>query len=205
MSWPSCGPTSVPSLNVASIRAVHGKAGGVTYEVRWRDDDMHRSRTFKTSDEAERFVSMLEDIKNEDRDPERVAEKYRDERKAPQRRQRRPGAKTSLYRHYNASGVLLYVGISMEYDKRTRAHRGTAPWLKDVAYSYVTYYPDRQLAKVAEAIAVRTEEPLHNKIRFNHMTADTARLVWRHQNQETVRRYKQSKQRLPKQRPDNAP
>ena len=34
-------------------------------------------------------------------------------------------ARTALYRHFDATGALLYVGIAMNPSKRTAAHRGS--------------------------------------------------------------------------------
>jgi len=69
---------------------------------------------------------------------------------------------TSLYRLFDSSGVLLYVGVSYTVEKRLQAHRSTAAWYSDVVETKVESFPTRWLALEAELEAIRTESPLYN-------------------------------------------
>jgi hypothetical protein len=69
---------------------------------------------------------------------------------------------TSLYRHFDASGLLLYVGISLCPAQRTRAHRYGADWFRKVACIKVEWHPSREAAEEAELRAIRDERPAHN-------------------------------------------
>lgn len=70
--------------------------------------------------------------------------------------------RTSLYRHFNASGQLLYVGIATCHIRRIEQHRTTAPWFWDIAEIRIEHFPSRQEALAAESLAIRTEGPMHN-------------------------------------------
>lgn len=73
--------------------------------------------------------------------------------------------KTSLYHHFDRSGRLLYVGISLCHIKRLAQHRNKAHWYWDIANVKVTHYPSRNAAERAERRAIRTQNPLHNLAR----------------------------------------
>lgn len=69
--------------------------------------------------------------------------------------------RTSLYRYWDASGSLLYVGISNDPDKRDRQH-GTKPWKSLASRRRVEWFATRPEALLAEAIAICTERPRFN-------------------------------------------
>jgi hypothetical protein len=76
-----------------------------------------------------------------------------------------PGGPTVLYRHFDAAGQLLYVGITAEArgGRRWEEHEADKPWFHLVAHTTVSApYPSRALALYAEAVAIRDENPLHN-------------------------------------------
>ncbi len=66
-----------------------------------------------------------------------------------------------LYRHYNAAGELLYVGISLNVLTRTSSHR-YREWFSELARIEVEHYPTRGDAMEAELKAIREESPLFN-------------------------------------------
>lgn len=68
---------------------------------------------------------------------------------------------TALYRPYNASGRLLYVGIADDAEKRMDGHQYDH-WYADVAAMDIALYPGRRQAKTAETEAIKTEWPLWN-------------------------------------------
>jgi hypothetical protein len=71
--------------------------------------------------------------------------------------------KTSLYRHFNGEGRLLYVGISCNLAARTNMHCLYSYWFGEVARIDVEHHPNRPRAERAEAIAIRDENPLYNR------------------------------------------
>ncbi|AUQ74726.1 hypothetical protein PhaeoP71_01865 [Phaeobacter piscinae] len=72
------------------------------------------------------------------------------------------GARTSLYRHYDGDGRLLYVGISLCHLTRLGQHRSSSEWFWDIANITVEHFETREQAVAAEAEAVRLEVPKCN-------------------------------------------
>ena len=70
--------------------------------------------------------------------------------------------RTALYRHWNADGELLYVGISLNAVSRLAQHRIEANWFDDIARVDIEWHPTREAAESAERSAIKTEHPLHN-------------------------------------------
>ncbi len=70
--------------------------------------------------------------------------------------------RTELYRHFNADGRLLYVGISVSSILRYMCHRLTSVWLNDVRSMTIEPFPDKGSAKIAELNAIRNEFPVYN-------------------------------------------
>ena len=67
-----------------------------------------------------------------------------------------------LYRHFNAAGELLYVGISLSALGRLGQHRTNARWYSTVAAVTIETFPTRAEAAEAEHKAIREERPRHN-------------------------------------------
>lgn len=70
--------------------------------------------------------------------------------------------KTALYRHFDASGALLYVGVSLSAVTRLAQHRSGSPWYDSIARVEVEQFDSRQLALEAERKAIASERPRHN-------------------------------------------
>lgn len=70
--------------------------------------------------------------------------------------------RTALYRHWNADGELLYVGISLKPFQRLDQHKNNSHWYGDIANVSVEYFDTRSLAEDAERVAINKEKPLHN-------------------------------------------
>jgi predicted GIY-YIG superfamily endonuclease len=68
-----------------------------------------------------------------------------------------------LYRFYDQSGALLYVGISNDFAGRLRAHERSSGFFKDVQSITLERYSTRDEVIAAEKLAIQTELPLHNK------------------------------------------
>ena len=78
-------------------------------------------------------------------------------------RNRLRSAPTSVYRIYDESGVLLYVGISSRLITRLGEHRRWSDWFSRAFSILVEEYETQGHARRAEAIAIRDELPLFNK------------------------------------------
>jgi hypothetical protein len=70
-----------------------------------------------------------------------------------------------LYRHFGHNGGLLYVGITKNPGVRKSAHK-QSPWAAEIAEIKVENYPTREAAEEAEALAILTEKPFHNRSVF---------------------------------------
>jgi hypothetical protein len=75
-----------------------------------------------------------------------------------------------LYRHFDADGRLLYVGVSLSAIGRLAEHKQGAEWFWLIARVEVTAYANRRTVLKAERIAIQREKPLHN-IRHAKRTA----------------------------------
>ena len=76
---------------------------------------------------------------------------------------------TALYRHYDSSGALLYIGISVNPFRRTYEHTRVGEWMKSVVRIEVEYYETRSEALYAEARAIDDELPSNN---VNHSNGE---------------------------------
>lgn len=70
--------------------------------------------------------------------------------------------RTSLYRHFDAGGRLLYIGISKAHLSRLVFHKRTATWYWDIARIEIEHFETFEDAKFAEAEAISEESPLYN-------------------------------------------
>lgn len=74
------------------------------------------------------------------------------------------GVRCALYRHFDASGILLYVGISEEPLKRGKRHAEESIWVQFAVRMEAEWLDDRATAEVAEREAIRSEQPIFNKV-----------------------------------------
>lgn len=74
---------------------------------------------------------------------------------------------TAVYRFYGEDDVLLYVGITKDFEKRRQQHKATKPWWPQVKRPVVDLYDDEQEARQAELLAITGEHPVHNVARDN--------------------------------------
>tara|TARA_R110000737_G_C14621639_1_gene493360 strand:- start:6206 stop:6613 length:408 start_codon:yes stop_codon:yes gene_type:complete len=69
---------------------------------------------------------------------------------------------TSVYRHFDESGDLLYVGRSINPFKRLQEHKYQSSWFDSVVNMTVEKFPTFGAAKKAEANAILSERPKFN-------------------------------------------
>lgn len=69
----------------------------------------------------------------------------------------------ALYRHFDADGQLLYVGISANPFERGKQHKGDSDWFQQVSTITLEWFAKRSEAEVAEIEAIRCERPSFNK------------------------------------------
>lgn len=69
---------------------------------------------------------------------------------------------TDLYRHFDADGNLLYVGISLSAFERFRQHKRTSSWASKAVRMEMERFPSRDEALAAEAVVIRSEKPMFN-------------------------------------------
>lgn len=84
---------------------------------------------------------------------------------------------TTLYRHFDKDGMLLYVGISMSFLHRQVAHRRVKPWFDQIVNITLEHFPSRREALDAETLAIRKESPKYNRSHFSIECAQKARLA----------------------------
>ena len=82
--------------------------------------------------------------------------------KGPPQRKPSKQRKTSLYRHFDPSGRLLYVGVSYSVMARLHEHR-RSPWFYDVVRVEIQHFDSRKEAEKAELAAIVNENPIHNR------------------------------------------
>lgn len=73
------------------------------------------------------------------------------------------GMTTALYRRFDADRRLLYVGITDDLPTRIRTHERRSAWSIFVVHRSVEWFPSRELAAIAEVVAIREEMPLFNQ------------------------------------------
>lgn len=83
----------------------------------------------------------------------------------------------AVYRQYDKAGRLLYVGQSQDPLSRFYGHRSASHWAFSVARIEVEWFADRKAALVAEAAAIRAEDPLHNPHRSRVGLSNWARNI----------------------------
>lgn len=83
----------------------------------------------------------------------------------------------ALYRFYNSSGDLLYVGITLDPGKRWKQHRDDKPWWHEVTQVTVETHVDRDAVMQAERAAIENEHPRYNVV-FNRPRLSPEQRTW---------------------------
>lgn len=69
---------------------------------------------------------------------------------------------TDLYRHFDADGNLLYVGVSFGAVARLQQHMKASSWAEKIVRVEVQKFRTRNAALRAESVAITREKPAHN-------------------------------------------
>jgi hypothetical protein len=80
----------------------------------------------------------------------------------------------ALYHHYDAYGVLLYVGISDTPVDRTNSHARSSEWVQFADRAEIQWHDSRALAEKAEREAIADEAPVFNR---QHAVGDVDRRI----------------------------
>lgn len=67
-----------------------------------------------------------------------------------------------VYRLYGAGNVLLYVGVTADWERRRRQHAAVRPWFPEVTRTELEGFSDRAAALAHEAKAIGEESPRYN-------------------------------------------
>jgi len=81
--------------------------------------------------------------------------------------------RTALYRHYDADGCLLYVGITDCLSERDKQHAATSHWHGSVQSTVTEWCLSRQHALDLEAVAIKHEKPEFNTMKPRLVSAIT--------------------------------
>lgn len=68
----------------------------------------------------------------------------------------------TVYRMFDADGTLLYVGSTVARRQRMRSHEQHALWWPLVAATRYEDFATEREARLAEILAIQSEQPLHN-------------------------------------------
>tara|TARA_R100000322_G_C5409304_1_gene183423 strand:- start:423 stop:872 length:450 start_codon:yes stop_codon:yes gene_type:complete len=67
-----------------------------------------------------------------------------------------------LYRMWNAKEELIYIGISKSAIVRLSQHQQTKEWATEIHNITLEYFYSRELCKLAETKAIKSEKPKYN-------------------------------------------
>lgn len=146
------------------------------WRARYRDDDnVEHARHFRRKIDAHDWLDEViiargsraertaynRGTDSRGRDAALLARRASRERSAKSQRGVPPVA---LYRHFDAKGRLLYVGITVDVHSRTRTHAGYSAWAPDAATGTITWYATEVDARAAETVAIKAERPRWNRL-----------------------------------------
>jgi predicted GIY-YIG superfamily endonuclease len=68
----------------------------------------------------------------------------------------------TVYRAFDATGTLLYIGCTVDFERRKKQHSYTSRWFFDAVEWTTEEYPTFRTARDAERHAIETEGALYN-------------------------------------------
>lgn len=69
----------------------------------------------------------------------------------------------TVYRMRDVAGELLYVGVSLTWPQRVKAHGDEKPWWSEVATISLEHFGSPEAAYDAEVQAIKSEDPRYNR------------------------------------------
>lgn len=85
----------------------------------------------------------------------------------------------AVYRHYDTTGALLYVGISRNLIGRQAQHMRGSSWAREIARIDIEWHPSEGAALEAESAAIEAEAPKYNIRRRASGSIDVTECAWR--------------------------
>lgn len=92
----------------------------------------------------------------------------------------------ALYRHFNADGALLYVGMSAAPAQRMTHHASNSAWGREIATVELQWFDSKREALEAERQAIETEAPEYNCQHGLRKRGATPRKFSGHDNSELI-------------------
>jgi predicted GIY-YIG superfamily endonuclease len=83
-----------------------------------------------------------------------------------------------VYRLFDKEGNLLYVGVTSSVAARFAAHEEEKAWWHEVNEVKQELFDTREEAFRAEKVAIRTEDPTYNKIRYGSSTPKSSQAFY---------------------------
>lgn len=83
-----------------------------------------------------------------------------------------------MYRCYDATGRLLYVGATVNLPRRMGEHRQAAWWMEIVTKFRLQVFPSLEAARAAESLAIQEEEPIANVVGTGRQAHDKSWPLW---------------------------
>lgn len=80
-------------------------------------------------------------------------------------------SRTALYRHFDAVGAVLYIGIATHPEKRAAQHRIESAWASKSHRVELEWFDTRREAMAAERAAIQAESPPFNVLHVRRQEA----------------------------------
>ena len=82
--------------------------------------------------------------------------------------------KTALYKHKNADGHIIYVGVAKNIGARSAQHLDNSEWQAEIASIDVKWYKNSLLAELMEIKLIKSLRPKYNRAHNNNRPFDYA-------------------------------
>lgn len=86
--------------------------------------------------------------------------------------------KAVMYRCYDKTGRLLYVGSTINMPRRMSDHRQAAWWMPLVIKTRMQVFPTVEAARAAESLAIQEKTPLCNIVGTGRSASDKSFPLW---------------------------
>lgn len=82
--------------------------------------------------------------------------------------------KTALYKHKNADGHIIYVGVAKNIGARSAQHLNNSEWQTEIASIDVEWHDNALMAEIMEIKLIKSLRPKYNKAHNNNKPFDYA-------------------------------